>query len=163
MKKLWMSLLLASVLAQGQAMAAQTLAGHDVVNGKSVNLSQYKNQTVLLVFFSTGCNTCVYNFKLIREFYKANKASHFGVIGVGLDKKPSQFHSYAQLVNATTPKNEQFPLTWRLDPAHQDSFGEMKNDSTVFVIGKNGEISLKREGVIKDDDWDEIWTSLQVQ
>lgn len=104
MKKLWMSLLLASVLAQGQAMAAQTLAGHDVVNGKSVNLSQYKNQTILLVFFSTGCNTCVYNFKLIREFYKANKASHFGVIGVGQDKKPSQFQNYAQLVNAPPKK-----------------------------------------------------------
>ncbi|QLG89294.1 redoxin domain-containing protein [Chitinibacter bivalviorum] len=141
--------------------AVPTLVGQDVVSGKNISLAQYKNQTVLLVFFSAGCTTCVYNFKLIREFYKANKASHFGVIGVGLDTKSGQFRSYAELVRATTPKDEQFPLLWRLDPMHRDSFGELKNDSTVFVIGKNGEITLKREGVIKDDDWDEIWTSLQ--
>ncbi|MBM5570070.1 MULTISPECIES: peroxiredoxin family protein [Deefgea] len=159
MSKFWLSLVL--TLSMAQSIAAPLLTGNDIVSGKPISLAQYKNQTVLLVFFSAGCTTCVYNFKLIREFYKANRASHFGVIGVGLDSKPGLFRSYAELVRATTPKDEQFPLLWRLGATHRDGFGELKNDSTVFVISKNGEITLKREGVIKDDDWDEIWTSLQ--
>lgn len=155
--------LVCSALLSATAHAAPALQGKDVISGKAVNLAQVrgKDQTVLLVFFKAGCNTCVYNFKLIREFYKANKASHFGVIGIGLDSKAELFRSYAELVRATTPKDEQFPLLWRLDPAQQDNFGEMNSDSTVFVIGKSGEITLKREGVIKDADWDDIWTSLQ--
>ncbi|WP_373975530.1 peroxiredoxin family protein [Chitinibacter sp. SCUT-21] len=162
MKKFWLSALWFSLICSS-VYAAPTLQGRDVISGKAVNLAQVraKDQTVLLVFFKAGCTTCVYNFKLIREFYKANKASRFNVLGIGLDSKPELFRSYAELVRATTPKDEQFPLLWRPDSVHQDSFGELKNDSTVFVIGKNGEITLTREGVIQDADWDEIWTSLQ--
>ena len=161
MKKIryWMLALL--LFSNGYAAAASSLEGVDVSNGKPVNLQQYKNQTVLLAFFSAGCDACVYNFKLIREFYKANKKSHFAVIGIGLDKKVDNFKNYAQLVNATTAKDEQFPLVWRNSPEHKDSFGAIKRDPTVMVIDKNGAVTLKREGIIQDADWDDIWTSLQ--
>ncbi|WP_047396053.1 peroxiredoxin [Chitinibacter sp. ZOR0017] len=161
MKNLWLACCL--WLACASAYAAPQLQGRDVLTGQAVSLEQLrsKDQTVLLVFFKAGCNTCVYNFKLIREFYQANKNSRFQVIGVGLDRKPELFRSYAELVRATTPKDAQFPLLWRFDPAQQDQFGEMQSDSTVFVLGKKGDITLKREGVIKDIDWDDIWTSLQ--
>ena len=149
------------LFSNGYAAAASSLEGVDVSNGKPVNLQQYKNQTVLLAFFSAGCDACVYNFKLIREFYKANKKSHFAVIGIGLDKKVDNFKNYAQLVNATTAKDEQFPLVWRNSPEHKDSFGAIKRDPTVMVIDKNGAVTLKREGIIQDADWDDIWTSLQ--
>ena len=68
MKKIryWMLALL--LFSNGYAAAASSLEGVDVSNGKPVNLQQYKNQTVLLAFFSAGCDACVYNFKLIREF-----------------------------------------------------------------------------------------------
>ena len=161
MKKIryWMLALL--LFSNGYAATASSLEGVDVSNGKPVNLQQYKNQTVLLAFFSAGCDACVYNFKLIREFYKANKKSHFAVIGIGLDKKVDNFKNYAQLVNATTAKDEQFPLVWRNSPEHKDSFGAIKRDPTVMVIDKNGAVTLKREGIIQDADWDDIWTSLQ--
>ena len=149
------------ILSNSYVAAASSLEGVDVSNGKPVNLQQYKNQTVLLAFFSAGCDACVYNFKLIREFYKANKKSHFAVIGIGLDKKVDNLKNYAQLVNATTAKDEQFPLVWRNAPEYKDSFGTIKRDPTVMVIGKNGEVALKREGIIQDADWDDIWTSLQ--
>lgn len=161
MKKIRHWLIALFLLSQGYATAAQTLEGVDVVSGKPVFLQQYKNQTVLLAFFSAGCDACVYNFKLIREFYKSNKKSHFAVIGIGLDKKPEHFKNYAQLVDATTPKDEQFPLVWRNAPEYKDSFGTIKRDPSLIVIGKNGEITLKREGIIQDSDWDDIWTSLQ--
>jgi peroxiredoxin len=161
MKKIRYWLIALFLLSQGYAAAAQTLEGVDVVSGKPVYLQQYKNQTVLLAFFSAGCDACVYNFKLIREFYKSNKKSHFAVIGIGLDKKPEHFKNYAQLVDATTPKDEQFPLVWRNAPDYKDSFGTIKRDPSVVVIGKNGEVTLKREGIIQDSDWDDIWTSLQ--
>ena len=161
MKKIryWMLALL--LFSNGYAAAASSLEGVDVSNGKPVNLQQYKNQTVLLAFFSAGCDACVYNFKLIREFYKANKKSHFAVIGIGLDKKVDNFKNYAQLVNATTAKDQQFPLVWRNSPEHKDSFGAIKRDPTVMVIDKNGAVTLKREGIIQDADWYDIWTTLQ--
>lgn len=161
MKKIhyWFVALL--LLSQGYVAAASSLEGVDISNGKPIVLQQYKNQTVLLAFFSAGCDSCVYNFKLIREFYKANKKSHFAVIGIGLDKKPDHFKNYAQLVNATTAKEEQFPLVWRNAAEYKDSFGPIKRDPTIIVIGKNGEVTLKREGIIQDADWDDIWTSLQ--
>ncbi len=149
------------LLSHGNIAAAFSLEGIDVSSGKPVYLQQYKNQSVLLAFFSAGCDACVYNFKLIREFYKANKKSNFAVIGIGLDKKVEHFKNYAQLVNATTPKDEQFPLIWRNAPEYKDSFGTIKRDPTVVVIGKNGDVTLKREGIIQDADWDDIWTSLQ--
>ena len=161
MKKIRAGLIALFLLYQGHAAATQSLDAVDIVSGKPVHLQQYKKQTVLLAFFSAGCDACVYNFKLIREFYKANKKSHFAVIGIGLDKKPDHFKNYAQLVNATTPKDEQFPLVWRNSPQHKDSFGEIKRDPSLVVIDKHGNITLKREGVIQDNDWDEIWASLQ--
>ncbi|WP_028451668.1 TlpA family protein disulfide reductase [Chitinilyticum aquatile] len=154
-------ILMLAGLLQAPAWAGPALAGRDVLDGRRIELQQYRHQTVLLVFFRAGCASCVYNFKLLREFYKANRNSQFAVIGVGLDKEPAVFRDYARLVAATTPAAEQFPLLWRLDPAHRDGFGEMRHDSSVLVIGKEGEILLRREGVIKNEGWDEIWTYLR--
>lgn len=149
------------LFSQSDLLASTNLEGVDISNGKPVYLQQYKNQTVLLAFFSAGCDACVYNLKLIREFYKANKKSNFAVIGVGLDKKVEHFKNYANLVNSTTPKDEQFPLLWRNAAGYKDNFGTIRKDPTVMVINKNGEIVLKREGIIQDADWDDLWTSLQ--
>ncbi|WP_034619533.1 peroxiredoxin family protein [Chitinibacter tainanensis] len=126
MKNLWLACCL--WLACASAYAAPQLQGRDVLTGQAVNLAQLrsKDQTVLLVFFKAGCNTCVYNFKLIREFYQANKNSRFQVIGVGLDRKPELFRSYAELVRATSPKMRSFRCYGALTPRSKINLAKCK-------------------------------------
>ncbi len=136
-----------------------TLQGVDV-NGKKIELADFLGKTVLVSFFTAGCNLCTRDLKLMREFYVSNSMRHFVLLGVNIDLNKKDFDEYNQLIALAVPKEQRFPMVWRNAPGHKDNFGAIIKQPTHFVINPKNEFIFKREGSFEPEDWDNLWTSL---
>ncbi len=61
------------------------------VNGKKVNLSEFRNQVVLLDFWYTGCGNCRELAPILVKIEKEFKDKNVKFIGVSIDKDKAQF------------------------------------------------------------------------
>jgi len=129
-------------------------------NGKKVALSDYAGKTLLVSFFTAGCNLCAHDLKLMREFYVGNAKRNFVLLAINIDQNKQDFDTYLQLINLAVPKEQRFPIIWRNAAGHKDNFGAIVNQPTHFVINPKGQLVLKREGTFLPGDWDNLWESL---
>ncbi len=130
-------------------------------NGKAINLDDYKGKSVLVSFFTTGCIPCENDMRLMREFYGENKSKNFINIGVNVDPGKQELVDYIDLLRLTIPAKLHFPIAWRFAKGHTDNFGALSSNPTHFLLDADHKLVIRRNGVFKGDDWDELWTSLQ--
>ena len=150
-----------SVFSQDdKAIPKLTLQGVDA-NGKKLELTDFLGKTVLVSFFTAGCNLCLRDLKLMREFYVSNSKRNFVLLAVNIDQNKEDFDAYNQLIALAVPKDQRFPMVWRNAPGHKDNFGPIVHQPTHFVINPNNEFIFKREGSFEPEDWDNLWASLK--
>jgi peroxiredoxin len=155
----------ATVFAQKKAalVPAQTapfmLKGVDVA-GKAINLQDYAGKACLVSFFTAECIPCTNDLRLMREFYGANKTRNYVNIGVNMDVNKDALAEYIDLVKKTIPAAQHFPIAWRNAKGHSDNFGAIGSQPTHFVLDKAHKLVLRRNGIFKPSDWDDLWTNL---
>jgi peroxiredoxin len=143
-----------------KAAPVLTMHGQDIA-GKKIELTDFLGKTVLVSFFTAGCNLCTRDLKLMREFYVSNAKNNFVLLGVNIDQNKQDFEAYNQLIALAVPKDQRFPMVWRNAPGHKDNFGVISRQPTHFVVNPKNEFVFKREGSFEPDDWDNLWTSLK--
>ncbi len=149
-----------AVLAQKAPAATPfVLRGVDVA-GKAIDLQQYAGRACLISFFTVECIPCTNDLRLMREFYGANRSRNYVNIGVNLDSSRAVLAEYVALLDKTIPAGQHFPIAWRGAKEHRDNFGAMLSQPTHFVLDKAHRLVLRRNGIFKADDWDELWTNL---
>jgi hypothetical protein len=146
-------------LAQAKPTPAFYLEGTDA-GGNKVSLDDYAGKVCLVSFFSFECEICFEDLRLMREFYVGNKQKGFMMLGVNIDSKKELYKQYLDLIEATIPKEQRFPIVWRNAPGYQDSFGPIVKKPTHFVINKAHRKVLRREGKFLPNDWDDLWSNL---
>lgn len=140
--------------------AVYTLQGMDV-DGKAINLQDYQGKACLISFFTAECIPCINDLRLMREFYGANRNRNYVNIGVNVDQNRQSLVDYMDLVKKTIPVEQHFPIAWRNAKGHADNFGPITSEPTHFVLDKDHKLVLRRNGVFKASDWDDLWTNLQ--
>ncbi|MCU6434571.1 redoxin domain-containing protein [Undibacterium sp. Jales W-56] len=148
-----------SMAQNGKDPAKYTMQGVDMY-GKKFDLSDLSGQTVLVSFFTGGCNLCARDLKLMREFYVGNARRKFVLLAVNVDQDKKDFDTYNQFVSLAIPKEQRFPTVWRNAPGHKDNFGAIVRQPTHFVLNPQSELVFRREGTFQPDDWDNLWLSL---
>ena len=143
-----------------KAVPVLTLQGVDI-NGNKIALTDFLGRTVLVSFFTAGCNLCTRDLKLMREFYVENSRHNFILLGVNIDRNKADFEEYNQLIAMAVPKDQRFPMVWRNGSAYKDNFGPITRQPTHFVINPNNEFVFKREGSFESEDWNNLRASLQ--
>ncbi|MFZ6815409.1 peroxiredoxin family protein [Undibacterium sp. Rencai35W] len=155
-----LSIVSTGIMAQNSKEPARyTMQGTDM-NGKKFDLNELSGQTVLVSFFTGGCNLCTRDLKLMREFYVGNSRRKFVLLAVNIDQDKKDFDTYNQFVSLAIPKEQRFPTIWRNAPGHKDNFGSIVREPTHFVLNQKSELVFKREGTFQPDDWDNLWLSL---
>lgn len=157
---LFYSLGLSAFAQDDKAIPVLTLQGVDA-SGKKIELTDFLGKTILVSFFTAGCNLCMRDLKLMREFYVGNSKRNFVLLGVNIDQNKNDFDEYNQLIALAVPKEQRFPMVWRNAPGHKDNFGPITRQPTHFVINAKNEFIFKREGSFEPEDWDNLWTSLK--
>mgnify|MGYP000870160312 FL=1 len=152
-------------LVHAQAPAAtppgprHTLSGTNS-DGRPVALADYAGKVCLVSFFTAGCALCVNELRLMREFYANNRQRDFVLLGVNMDDKSADFMQYIELLKVSVPAEQRFPIAWRNAAGHQDSFGAITRRPTHYVLNRQHQQVLRREGNFQPTDWDDLWTSL---
>ncbi|HEY0064184.1 MAG TPA: TlpA disulfide reductase family protein [Telluria sp.] len=140
--------------------AVYTLQGVDV-DGKAINLQESLGKACLVSFFTAECIPCTNDLRLMREFFGANRSKNYINIGVNMDQDRQAIADYMALVRKAIPVEQHFPIAWRNAKGHNDNFGAMTSEPTHFVLDKEHKLVMRRNGVFRPTDWDELWTNLQ--
>ena len=117
------------------------------INGKSFTLSDYKGKVILLDFWATWCPPCRKEIPGFIELYDSYRSRGLAVIGVSMDDSTSDIKKFAKRYKMNYPillgagRND-------LEPA----FGELPLP-TAFVIGRDGRICGKHDGLTPKEDF----------
>ncbi|MGC2446839.1 MAG: TlpA disulfide reductase family protein [Candidatus Sulfotelmatobacter sp.] len=110
---------------------------------RTVKLSDYHGQVVVLNFWATWCPPCVEEMPSLVEMQRRMKAKGVTVIGVSVDVDQNAYHQFLKDHNVNL-------LTVR-DPAQKSSnlYGTFKFPET-YIIDRNGVMRRKFIGAV---DW----------
>ncbi len=121
------------------AKSAPSFALQDL-NGKMVNLSDFKGKVVILDFWATWCPPCVIEIPHFIELYEQYKDQGFAMVGISLDRQGvSVVESFAQKHGVN------YPILMN-DGRTDKAYGGITYIPTTFVIDAAGNIRQKYVG-----------------
>lgn len=134
------------------------------LDGKNVNLSQYKGKVVLVNFWATWCDPCRVEIPWLIEMQQKYSAKGFTVLGIAMDEE-------GKSVVAPFVRKEQFeidgggksPLNYPIvigDEQVADKFGGLLGYPTSVLINREGKQIKRINGLIS---YDEIAKAIESQ
>lgn len=132
-----------------------TLSGR-TLEGRAYDLQQDARKAVLVFFWSTDCPVCRDKMPELRANYTAWRDKGFQLIAVSVDRDLADVKAYDAVVNRMVPPSQRFPLLWRRDAVHRDSFGAITHTPTSFILDREGLEVKQIRGRIDPALWDDM-------
>jgi thiol-disulfide isomerase/thioredoxin len=114
--------------------------------GKSIDLSQFKGQVVMINFWATWCGPCRQEMPLLEDIYKKYKPMGFTLVGVNVE--PDAKSAEAWLAKQ---KPVSFPIAFDTDSKVSKLYKVAGMPSTVFVDRK-GNVRVMHKGYKPGDE-----------
>jgi thiol-disulfide isomerase/thioredoxin len=111
------------------------------IEGKKLDLADYKGKVVVLDFWATWCGPCKIEIPWFKEFERENKDKGFAVIGVAMDDDGW---------DAVKPFAQEVGINYRIVIGNDDvaqSFGGVEALPTTFLIDREGRIASVHVGL----------------
>jgi peroxiredoxin len=125
------------------------------VNGKSVTLSSYKGQVILLDFWATWCEPCKLEIPWFVEFQKKYGERGLQVIGVSVDDPVEKMRPYVKDLKMNYPV---------LQGLHHDdiqnAYGPLWGVPVTALISRDARICAKHVGISSKDAFEKEIKSL---
>jgi thiol-disulfide isomerase/thioredoxin len=115
--------------------------------GKSIDLSQFKGQVVMINFWATWCGPCRQEMPLLEDIHKKYKALGFTMLAVNVE--PDSKAAEAWLGKLAKPVT--FPVAFDTDSKVSKMYNVAGMPSTVFVDRK-GNIRVMHKGYKPGDE-----------
>ena len=141
--------------APAQAQATASLSGR-LLDGRPYELRQDLGKVVLVFFWATSCSVCRDKMPELRANYQAWRDKPFQLLAVSTDKNLAELRGYESILNRVVQPGQRFPWLWRGDAAHRDSFGELSQMPTSFLVDRRGQVAKVYRGRIDPAVWDDI-------
>ena len=106
------------------------------LDGGKVDIRNYRDKAVLVVFWTTWCKPCFEDLPKLRALYQQYRAQGFEVIGVNLDNTPNGVKAYMQQNGMTWP---QIHEAGGLESPPSLAFGVISLP-TMFLVDKKGNV-----------------------
>ncbi len=104
------------------------------LDGKQVDIRNYRDKAVLVVFWATWCKPCFEDLPKLKALYQQYRSQGFEVIGVNLDNSPNGVKGYMQQNGMTWP---QIHEAGGLESPPSLAFGVISLP-TMFLVDKKG-------------------------
>ena len=114
--------------------------------GKTIDLSQFKGQVVMINFWATWCGPCRQEMPLLEDIYKKYKPMGFTMLGVNVE--PDSKGAEAWL---SKQKPVSFPIAFDTDSKVSKLYKVAGMPSTVFVDRK-GNVRVMHKGYKPGDE-----------
>jgi peroxiredoxin len=112
------------------------------IAGKSVRLSEYQGQVVLLNFWATWCKPCRVEIPSLIALYRDRKGEGFVVLGVSVDSEVPLVKPFARTMKMNYPV---LIGAGREDLAN--AFGPFIGFPTTVIIGRDGRTCARHVGI----------------
>ena len=151
-KGMFKGLALAAVCASA-ALAASSSSGPapgfqlSGRGGKSIDLSQFKGQVVMINFWATWCGPCRQEMPLLEDIYKKYRPMGFTMLAVNVE--PDSKAAEAWLGKLAKPVT--FPVAFDVDSKVSKAYNVAGMPSTVFVDRK-GNVRVMHKGYKPGDE-----------
>jgi thiol-disulfide isomerase/thioredoxin len=100
--------------------------------GKSIDLSQFKGQVVMLNFWATWCGPCRQEMPLLEDIYKKYKPMGFTLVGVNVEPATGDPEAWLSKL----PKPVTFPIAFDVDSKVSKLYKVAGMPTTVFIDRK---------------------------
>jgi peroxiredoxin len=118
------------------------------LDGKNVNLSDYKGKVVLLNFWATWCGPCKIEIPWFVDFEQKYKDRGFAVLGVAMDDEGLEI---------VKPYMEKSKINYRIvlgNDSVATMYGGIESLPTTFVLDKDGKIASTHIGLVSKSDYE---------
>ena len=112
------------------------------MDGRSVELADYKGKVVLLNFWATWCSPCRIEIPWFMEFEQEFKDKGFAVLGVAMDEEGWE---------VVKPYAERTKINYRLvmgDDITAQLYGGVESLPMTFVVDKDGNVASTHVGLV---------------
>jgi len=100
--------------------------------GKTIDLSQYKGQVVMINFWATWCGPCRQEMPLLQDIYAKYKPMGFTLIGVNVEPSTGDPEGWLSKL----PKPVTFPVAFDVDSKVSKLYNVAGMPTTVFIDRK---------------------------
>lgn len=136
--------------ARSHSLSGMTL------QGRAYDLQQDQGKAVLVFFWSTDCAVCRDKMPELRANYEAWRDKGFQLVAVSVDRSLAELKRYDSVVGRTVTPGQKFPMLWRGDASHRDSFGAITHTPTSFILDRQGREVKQIRGRIDPALWDDM-------
>lgn len=126
------------------------------LDGRAYDMHQDEGKAMLVFFWSTNCAVCRDKMPELRANYEAWRDKGFQLVAVSVDREFAALKSYDSVVNRMVSPAQKFPLLWRGDAAHSDSFGAITHTPTSFILDRQAREVKQIRGRIDPALWDDM-------
>lgn len=113
------------------------------MNGRKVQLSDFKGKVIVLDFWATWCPPCKAEIPGFVELQEAYGADGLQIVGVSVDDPPDKLKPFASEFKMNYPV-----LVGLGRDDLQDAYGPMWGIPTTFLIDRDGRICRKHSGLV---------------
>jgi thiol-disulfide isomerase/thioredoxin len=100
--------------------------------GKTIDLSQFKGQVVMINFWATWCGPCRQEMPILEDIYKKYKPMGFTMLGVNVEPKTGDPEGWLSKL----PKPVTFPVAFDVDSKVSKLYNVAGMPTTVFIDRK---------------------------
>jgi len=118
------------------------------IDGRSVRLSDYAGQVVLLDFWATWCVPCEAEIPHLEELYEQNKSRGFVVLGISMDGP----ETIANVVGFARRLNLNFPMLLDEETRVTGIYNPKRTAPLSILIDRAGRIVRVRQGYSAGDE-----------
>jgi peroxiredoxin len=118
------------------------------VDGRTVRLSDYSGQVVLLDFWATWCQPCKVELPHLQELYRQNQGRGFVVLGISMDGP----ESVASVVSDVRRLGIEFPMLLDEETRVTGIYNPKRTAPLSVLIDRGGRIARVRQGYNPGDE-----------
>ncbi|MFO7857428.1 MAG: TlpA disulfide reductase family protein [Ectothiorhodospiraceae bacterium] len=148
----------------GVALAALVVAGAAVVwlvpwqgqkapdvamttlEGETFELAELQGQPTVITFWATTCTSCVAEIPHLKDLYEEFRPQGFEIVAVAMEYDPED-----QVRTMVSEKDMEYPVVLDNGGRIARAFGDIRLTPTTFVLGPDGTILQRRQGLLDVD------------
>lgn len=113
------------------------------LSGKTIQLSQLQGKAVIVTFWATDCPSCIKEIPHLIELYNQFHPRGLEIIAIAMYYDPP-----SHVVYMTKAKKIPYHVTLDLKAEYAMAFGHVKLTPTTFFISPDGDIVMKKTGLL---------------